>query len=129
MSDGTTTVGVENELRLTRDLKLFTGFSFSNRTSIEAQNYNSKTGAISEFPHNNNNAWNLQGGLEYKAGANGIFSFSVARKTRFATIKDRYSYSLGTAIPNPGLTAENTVNYDLGYKTVFGRILTFNADL
>src|SRR5258708_35151432 len=37
MSDGTFTAGLEHELRLTPDLKLLTGFSFNNRTSIEAQ--------------------------------------------------------------------------------------------
>jgi hypothetical protein len=116
MSDATTTGAVENELHLSRDLKLLTGFGFANRASIEAQNYNSSTGAVTEFPHNNNNAWDLQGGLEYKTGADGVLSFSVARKTRFATIKDRYSYSLGTGLPNPYLTPEYSVNYDMGYN-------------
>lgn len=74
MSDGTTTGAVENELRLSGDLKLLTGFSFAKRTSIDAQNYNSSTGAITDFPRNDNNAWDLQGGLEYKAGADGDLS-------------------------------------------------------
>lgn len=129
MSDGTTTIGIENQLDLTHDLKVLTGFSFNNRTSIEAQNYNSKTGAITDFPHNNNSAWNLQGGIEYALAPGNTLTFSVARKTRFATIKDRYSYALGTAIPNPDLNAENTVNYDLGYRTVVARIFTLSADL
>lgn len=129
MSDGTTTVGIENELSLTRDLKLLTGFSFANRTSIEAQNYISSTNSITDFPHNNNNAWNLQGALEYKTDADGVLSFSVARKTRFATIKDRYSYSLGAAIPNPNLTPEYSVNYDLGYKRTLVRWLVLESSL
>ena len=72
---------------------------------------------------------NLQGGLEYHLAPDNTLVFSVARKTRFATIKDRYSYSLGTAIPNPDLNAENTLNYDLGYRTVFDRIFSLSADL
>lgn len=129
MSDGTFTTGVENELRLTRDLKLLSGFSWNNRASIQAQNYNSVTKTISDFPSNNNSAWNGQGGLEYKLGQGNVLTFSVARKTRFATVKDRYSYSLGTAIPNPGLKSEYTINYDLGYRGVFGDWLTLESSL
>lgn len=44
-----------------------------------------------------------------------MLTFSVDRMTRFATIKDRYSYKMGTAIPNPDLQPENTVNFALQY--------------
>ncbi|MEO6150437.1 MAG: TonB-dependent receptor, partial [Mucilaginibacter sp.] len=54
-------------------------------------------------------------------------SFSVARKTRFATIKDRYSYKLGTAIPNPDLKAEVALNYDLSYNALIAGKLTLQA--
>jgi iron complex outermembrane receptor protein len=129
MSDGTFTAGIENELKVTRALKLLTGFSFNNRASIEAQNYNSTTKTITDFPQNNNSAWNLQGGLEYQLDKDNTLTFSVARKTRFATVKDRYSYSLGTAIPNPDLRSEYTINYDLGYKTLLARWLTLESSL
>jgi iron complex outermembrane receptor protein len=39
----------------------------------------------------------------------------VSRRTRFPSIKDRYSYKLGTAIPNPNLKPENAVQAELGY--------------
>jgi len=129
MSDGTFTVGVENEFRVASGLKLVTGFSWNDRASIDAQNYNSTTHIITDFPHNDNGAWNLQGGLEYRLGASDVLSFSVARKTRFATVKDRYSYSLGTAIPNPDLRSEYTINYDLGYRTVIGGLLTLESSV
>jgi len=114
---------------LSNMMKLLTGFSFNNRASIEAQNYNSTTRTITDFPSNNNSAWNLQGGLEIMPDAKNTITFSVARKTRFATVKDRYSYSLGTAIPNPDLRSEYTVNYDLGYKGNIGRFLTLESSL
>jgi len=38
----------------------------------------------------------------------------VARRTRFPTMKDRYSYRMGTAIPNPGLDPETAVNLEVG---------------
>ncbi len=116
MSDGTFTVGVENEFRFTPKLLLRTGVSFNNRSSIQAQNYNPTTKQISDYPDNSNNAFNVQGGLEFGLNEKDNLNLAVARKTRFATTKDRYSYRMGTAIPNPDLNAESVVNYELGYK-------------
>lgn len=46
----------------------------------------------------------------------------VARKTRFPTIKDRYSFRLGSAIPNPQLEPEDTLNYELGFDSRQGPV-------
>ena len=40
-------------------------------------------------------------------------------KSHFPTLKDRYSYKNGQAIPNPDLKPEHARNYDLGYSHVF----------
>ena len=46
---------------------------------------------------------------------------SISRKTRLPSIKDKYSYRLGTALPNPSLDAEVAYIYELGYQhRVFG---------
>lgn len=119
MSDKTFTAGIENELKLTSRLLLLAGLSYNNRSSLKTQDYNATTKQISDYPSNNNDAVNIQGGLEYRLDVNNSFSASVARKTRFATTKDRYSYRMGTAIPNPDLTAEYALNYELGYKGNF----------
>lgn len=129
LSDGTFTAGIENEFKLTHKLLLLTGFSFNNRSSIKAQDYDGTTGLITVFPSNNNNAFNIQGGLEYHLNAINTFNLSVARKTRFATVKDRYSYRLGTAIPNPDLKAEYALNYELGYKGYIHNRLSVEAAL
>ncbi|MBN9384330.1 MAG: TonB-dependent receptor [Chitinophagaceae bacterium] len=129
MSDNTYTVGIENELKLPHRFVLLTGLSFNRRASIKAQDYNSATRQVSNFPGNDNNAFNIQGGLEYHPDDNNLISLSVARKTRFATTKDRYSYRLGTAIPNPDLHAEYAVNYDLGYKGRIGAQWMVEASL
>jgi iron complex outermembrane receptor protein len=129
ISDRTFTAGIENELQLTRQLLLLTGFSFNNRTSIKAQNYNSTTKEISDFPSNNNNAFNIQGGLAYQLNDMHSLRLSVARKTRFATVKDRYSYRMGTAIPNPDLAAENALNYELAYNGNLDNKLSIQAAL
>lgn len=116
MTDRTITAGLENEFLITPTLSFLTGLSFNNRSSIEAQNYNSSTKQITDFPSNQNNAFNIQGGLVYQITPTQRINFSVAKKTRFATIKDRYSYRLGTAIPNPDLKSEDALNFDLSYS-------------
>lgn len=127
MSDRTLTAGFENELKISSVFTLHSGFSFNNRSSIKAQNYNSSTQKISHFPSNNNNAFNVQGSLVYRPDAINTLNLSVARKTRFATTKDRYSYRLGTAIPNPDLKAEDAVNYEIGYAGSFGNRLRLQS--
>lgn len=129
MSDKTFTAGIENEFQLTSNLLIRAGLSYNNRTSLKAQNYNSITKQITDFPSNSSNAFNVQGGLEYSPDAVNSFNLSIARKTRFATTKDRYSYRLGTAIPNPGLNAENAVNYELGYKRAINNLFSIQAAL
>ena len=41
---------------------------------------------------------------------------TVARKTRFPTLKDRYSYRMGQALPNPDLRPERAIHYEIGYR-------------
>jgi iron complex outermembrane receptor protein len=129
MSDRTFTAGIENVLTLTRKLTLLTGFSYNNRTSIKAEEYNSTAKEVRDLPSNNNNAFNVQGGLRYQLSNDQLFHLSVARKTRFATMKDRYSYRMGTAIPNPDLKAEYTVNYEAGYSGRFAGRFELQAAL
>jgi iron complex outermembrane receptor protein len=90
--------------------------SYDLRKSLQAKDYNSKTGVMSDFPKDDTHAWNVQLGGIFDISSTRQISFSLARKTRFATMKDRYSYKLGTAIPNPYLTPENAINYDIAYN-------------
>jgi iron complex outermembrane receptor protein len=126
-ADNNYTAGAEDTYRITDKFKVNAGISFMNRTNTEAQTFNSTTKLISDLPSAGNSAWNLQGLMQYGFTDKQALSFSVARKTRFATIKDRYSYRLGTAIPNPDLKAENTLNYDLTYRGTIAGKLTLAA--
>lgn len=127
MSDQTLTLGLENTFHVTTALQLLTGFSYNHRASIEAQNYLSRTDEIIDYPSNANNAYNVQGGLIYQLSNKQSLNLSIARKTRFATTKDRYSYRMGTAIPNPNLKAEYTVNYEIAYNGSFFDAVQVNA--
>jgi iron complex outermembrane receptor protein len=124
-ADNNFDVGAEDTYRLTSALKVNAGVSYNNRASTEAQQYTN--GVVSDLPTNSNGAWNVQGLVQYDFNADNAVSFSVARKTRFATIKDRYSYKFGTAIPNPDLKAEDALNYDLTYHTLIAGKLSIEA--
>lgn len=41
---------------------------------------------------------------------------TVAQKTRLPTLKDRYSARLNTYVESPGLSPEESVNYEIGYQ-------------
>ena len=126
-ADNNFTVGAEDTYHITSALKANVGLSYMNRRSIDAQQYTNNV--ITDLPANNNSAWNLQGLLQYDIDSTNTISASVARKTRFATIKDRYSYKFGTAIPNPDLKAEDALNYDLSYRTLLAGKLTLQASV
>lgn len=117
--------GVEDTYHITSALKINAGISYNNRRNTQAQQYVSNV--ITDLPKGGNDAWNAQGLIQYDINTNNSLSFSAARKTRFATIKDRYSFKFGTAIPNPDLKAEDALNYDLTYHSLIAGKLSIEA--
>ncbi|MEO9003285.1 MAG: TonB-dependent receptor [Ginsengibacter sp.] len=114
--DNTITLGIEDIYKVTDKLVIIPGISYSTRNNLEAQNYNSSTGIISPFANaKTSKAYNGQVGLFYYVKDGHKIGGSFSHKTRFATIKDRYSYKLGTAIPNPDLKPETADNYEVNY--------------
>jgi len=90
--------------------------SFDHRQSLEAQDYNSQTQTIGDFATMKKSAWNPQVGWFYDLTKRDAVRLTLSRKTRFPTIKDRYSYRLGAAIPNPDLTPESANHLEIGYS-------------
>ena len=113
--DQTLSVGVEDVYALGSRWSFVPGVSYNSRQSLRAENYESTTRTISPFAGNNSQALNAQVGLFYNPAAQRQISLTVARKTRFATIKDRYSYRMGAAIPNPDLKAESALHLEGAY--------------
>jgi len=127
--DNMLSIGLENTYQILPALALVPGISFNSRFSTEAQDYNSSNQEITDFPANDNSAVNAQLGVFWDINPENSLKGSISRKTRFATIKDRYSYRMGQAIPNPDLTAEVAVNYDLTYSGKWFDKLTVNSSL
>jgi iron complex outermembrane receptor protein len=128
--DNTVSFAMENTYTVTRKLILIPGIGYSIRKNDAAEDYNSTTQLVSDFEKTGaSTAWNGQLGAFYSFKENQKASFTIAHKTRFATIKDRYSYRMGTAIPNPGLKPEKAVNYDLSYSGVFFKALSMQLSV
>lgn len=115
-ADNTLSVGVENTWQVLPALAVVPGVSFNLRKSEQAQEYNAPSKELTDFALSSNSAVNAQVGVFWDITSRHALRGSVSRKTRFATIKDRYSYRMGQAIPNPDLTAEVALNYDLSYS-------------
>jgi iron complex outermembrane recepter protein len=112
MEDRTLSGSAEDAWRLGGPFTAVAGASYSTRRSLSANKY--VDGALEDQPAGSDGAWNGQFALLCDLGR-GTLRASVAQRTRFATMKDRYSYKLGTAIPNPDLDPETALHYELAW--------------
>jgi iron complex outermembrane receptor protein len=114
--DRTYSLAVEDNTRWSPSLTMVTGVSYDHRQSLEAEDYNSQTQTVSDFARMKKSAWNPQVGWFYALSKRDTLRLTLAHKTRFPTIKDRYSYRLGTATPNPDLKPEYANHLEIGYS-------------
>ena len=130
VEDNTINFALEDIFRINNKFVVIPGIGYSVRKNISAQDYNSNTKTVFDFlKAGTSTAFNSQIGAFYYLKENHKISVTAARKTRFATIKDRYSYRMGTAIPNPDLKPETSDNYDLTYTGKFLKKLSFQSSV
>lgn len=104
---------IEDSYTPVEDLRFVVGASYDQQKQIQAQNLINNQ--LVSFPlSGTKDAYNVQGSAFYQFTDELQLHASLARKTRFPTIKDRFSYRLGTALPNPALLPEDALNYELG---------------
>ena len=133
--DRTYSFGLENSYAFTDQTKLVTGVSYDYRQSNRAEQYEKKckkTGknnAICPFDIDNKQALNYQVKLTHNFDKNDEFSLSFAKKTRFATMKERYSRRFGKTEPNPFLKPETAYHYEASYMRTFGDWLRLDGAL
>jgi len=128
-SDYTFSAGLENVYSPANLLKIVPGISYNLRNSITADNYNTKTKEITQYAANKSHAANAQIAVIYNFGNSYSINLNAGYKTRFATMKDRYSYRLGTALPNPELLPENAANFELASTFKTGNKITWEPAL
>jgi iron complex outermembrane receptor protein len=128
--DNTVSIGIEDVFKINEKLSVIPGASFDARTNVKAEDYSSTTHTVSDFATvGTSNAYNGQLGIFYLLKENHKIGATVSHKTRFATIKDRYSYKMGTAIQNPELKPESSDNYEINYTALFCKKVTFQTAL
>jgi iron complex outermembrane receptor protein len=125
--DDVESLGLEDTVTLAPHVSAVAGISHDSVTTLQAQDVNAQKQLV-DFPHGATSAWNPQLCLFYAPDAIGTFHVSVADKSRLPSIKDKYSYRLGTAIPNPDLQAERSVNYEAGYAGTMGNAARVEAN-
>jgi iron complex outermembrane recepter protein len=123
-------LGLEDTVQITNRLYSILGASYDSVKTIEAEDsYNSTTGTFGYFPKDSAHAFNPQIGLFYDLTDSAKIYSTVADKSRLPTIKDKYSYRLGTALPNPYLKPETSTNYEIGYQDTFLKKIAVKTDL
>jgi iron complex outermembrane receptor protein len=76
-------------------------------------------GTQEEFAKGKATSINPMAKIEYDIDESlGVYG-GVAKKTRFPSIKDRYSFKFKRFIPNPDLNEESTINYEIGFNKLF----------
>ncbi len=104
--DVTTSIALEDNIRLGSDWGMRVGVSYDKRDAKE----------VYQWPTGSADATNGLIELTRELGNDAQVYASLARKTRFATIKNRYSAKMGTALANPDLKPEFATHWELGLR-------------
>ncbi|MDD1620826.1 MAG: TonB-dependent receptor, partial [Methylococcaceae bacterium] len=119
---------IENSYTPIDTLKFVVGASYEQQRQLQAQNLIDNQ--LVSFPlSGTKDAYNIQGSAFYRIVDDLQLHASLARKTRFPTIKDRFSYRLGTAVANPTLRPETALNYELGLDNKAFGFMDYGANL
>lgn len=128
--DQTWSIGVENIIYIKEKWQVTPGISYNARGNMQADNVDPATEQVTPFASASaNEAINAQLLLQYKLRPAHFLRLAGSRKSRFATVKDRYSYRMGSAVPNPGLASEFSYNTELSYAGTFGSKFQVDAAL
>jgi iron complex outermembrane receptor protein len=124
-------LAIEHEWRPIDGLTLTPGYAYTVQEGREAEN--NVDGELEPFPTGRADAHNVQLTALWGLSPTSSLLAGVSRKTRFPTIKDRYSFRLGSAVPNPALDPETAIHYEVGIEQRHGRLewraAVFQADL
>lgn len=118
--DRTHGAGIEGAVALPWNLTFAPGAAWNFRSAERADNLLNPSGydySVVSFPLASADMWDAQGTLRWTPNTAHQIRASVSSRTHFPTIKDRYSYKLGSAIPNPDLKAERALQIEFGYAT------------
>jgi len=136
--------GFQDVITISARFRAIVGVSADHLDGLEAQDLNSaKTQAVPfqvqgictasnlSFNSCTDHVWayNPVASLSYSFRKSGTLFATFAEKSRFPTLKDRYSYKAGKAVPNPELHPEHSRTFTVGYSRPFGRRTVAQVDL
>ncbi len=124
--DRTISVGLEDTWHLSTAFDWLVGLGYDWRKALRADQVNPDNTPVRLTSFD---GFTPQTGLFYTLGNTGTVYATVAHKSRFPTIKDRYSYKFNTAFPNPDLKQETAVHYEIGYNGKLAPGLTTQASV
>ena len=104
--DVTTSIAIEDAIQIGTDWQLKLGASHERREARE----------VYQWPLGSTDATNGLVELLRDVGDAGELVLTASHKTRFPTIKDRYSARMGRALPNPDLKPERAQHLELGWR-------------
>lgn len=108
-------VAIEHEWRFAPGFSLTPGYAYLMQPARTVQVWD-EISAYYDVPVDRADAHNAQLIGTYQLDQQNSFLTGVSRKTRFPTLKDRFSASFGTRVPNPGLKPENALHYEAAYQ-------------
>jgi iron complex outermembrane receptor protein len=150
--DQLASIGLQDAITLSARMRATVGFSADHLNAVEAQDLitttvgsgknATTTYSVGPFECASSLAggspssclahvwsYNPLASLSYSVAKSGTLFFTFAMKSHFPTLKDRYSYKNGQAIPNPTLQPEHSRNWSLGYAHVFAFNTMMQLDL
>lgn len=116
----TASVALEDTWEASNKLFFLAGAGFFYHKGKKAEMFEPLPGSntywIVSYPTSSDQDINYQFAVDYKHNRNHTYRFSLSSNARFASLKDRYSYKRGRAIPNPDLKTERSFNLDITYN-------------
>ena len=128
-TDNNFSLNAEHIFQATPRLKFIPGVAYHLRQSTQADDYNRADQTISQFPENTSDVINAQLGTYYRPSEHIKMHVNMAYKTRFATMKDRYSYRSGTSMANPDLQPEGALSLEFASTISLGQRFTLKPEL
>lgn len=129
MQDETWGVAVEDRYQLAQAWTVAASAGWQRQRALRADNRIETRRAgrvvgqrIEGFPTPTNDAFNVQFGAFHAIDASHNMHAVISRRTRFATMQERFSFRLGSAIPNPGLEPESSLAFELGVDGTDGPV-------
>lgn len=129
--DTTLSAGLENTFHIAGGLTARAGAALSLLVPGMATKANTAGDHLSEYTDeyviDPLPACDWQAGLYWQADQNTLIHATLARRTRFPTLKDRYSSRMGVAWPNPDIKPETGIGAEIGVTRDFGKFVKARA--